>query len=185
MKKTVFSLLFLLSCVTGFAQTESGSWLLGGTASLGSLSSGGSSISQTNLSLLPTVGYFVIDNLAIGASLPITYSSFGSSSSTSVGIGPLGRYFFLPGKVKPFLQAQGGYVSTSISNTGQSYSISGTTFGAGGGLAIFLTKSAALDLSLNYSSTSLTASGSSVSSTASNFGLQVGFLVYLSKGNKD
>jgi outer membrane protein len=182
MKKILFSLLFLLVSITSFAQTEKGSWLLGGAASLGTSSSSVSSSSQTSIIIQPKVGYFLIDNLTLGASLPFSYgSSSGSSlSSTSFGIAPFLRYFFLNGKVKPFLEVEGGYSSISVSGSNNSYY--NTVFGAGGGLAIFLTKSAALDLSLNYRTynyNTTTSGNYNISTTGNTFGLQVGFLVYL------
>ena len=192
MKKSLFSLLFLFAWVTSFAQTDKGSWLLGGTATIGTSSysfSGSSTTTTTGITLQPTVGYFIINNLVIGAGVPLSYSSETNTSSSTIGLVPFGRYFFLEGNVKPFVQAQVGYTSTNIttnvSGRDVSYTSSGSTFGVGGGLAIFLTKSASLDLNLYYSSTTKNApSNNAVTGTASNFGLQVGFLVYLSKGDK-
>ncbi len=187
MKKLIFSLLFLLLCVTSFAQTERRSWLLGGAASLGSSSSSNSSGSQTSIIIQPKVGYFLIDNLTLGASLPFSYSSSSNSSSytTSLGITPFLRYFFFHRNIKPFIEVEGGYASTSIS--GSNFSYYNTVLGAAGGVAMFFTKSVALDLSLNYrtySSNTTNSNNYTNNVTASKFALQVGFLVYLGR-NKE
>jgi hypothetical protein len=182
MKKSFLTLLLMLSCAIGFAQTEQGNWLLGGNASLAGSSSGGRSV--TEIQIEPHIGYFVAKQFALGLSLPISYSTSSSSSTsgTTFSIAPFGRYYFSQGKAKPFLTLQGGYISSSLGGS----SATGSILGGGVGLAAFLTKSVALDLGLGYTSTTLTSTNyGNITETTNVLSLNIGFLVYLGGGNKE
>jgi long-subunit fatty acid transport protein len=94
------------------AQTNKGSFLIGGDASFTSstTSSNGNETKLTQISINPTVGYFIIDNLVVGASLPMSYakSKFSltqfDSKTTSLTLGPLVRYYIPVGKVAFFAE---------------------------------------------------------------------------------
>jgi hypothetical protein len=93
--------IFLLTASNGMAQTEKGSKLLGGSASI-----------QFNdpfsINLNPSAGIFVLDKLAVGSSISLSFSSNVNSRYTSVGIGPFARYYFGKSKVQYFVLADVG-----------------------------------------------------------------------------
>ncbi len=186
MKKLVLVFLFLSLHLVGFGQTEKGKVLLSGMIDLANSSIRGSS--QTRFNATPQVGFFAVDNLALGLGVGFKYEPIGITMNgnylyqTTYGILPFARYYFLSGKIKPFLQAQGGYVSTSQENGfGGSFSSSGFGIAGQGGAAFFLSESVSLDLGLSYGMTSTSSSGSSTSSTVNTLGVNVGFSVYLGK----
>ena len=74
MKKLLTIAMLCTSALAANAQTEKGKFILGGTIGYSSNKSEGSTSSQkeTNLDLLPSAGYFVRENLALG--LGIGYS---------------------------------------------------------------------------------------------------------------
>jgi len=96
MRIILFSTLLLIS-VSSIAQTGSGNIMLGGTASL-LFKTGTPSGHSYNLS--PNAGYFVIDNLALGASIDLrqNYSkmeSLGKESRDKSGsFAPFIRYYY-------------------------------------------------------------------------------------------
>jgi len=153
MKKILFAFLGISLGLGATAQTNKGDKLIG--VSLGSVSytDSKSTTSYSNtptiyksdgnsfsLSINPTVSWFVIDNLAIGASVSISiYTSKSTSSNTgssatseskynqpSFYIGPMARYYFGGSpKGMPFAQVNGqfgiyGGKSTSSTSTGSS-----------------------------------------------------------------
>lgn len=65
--------------------------------------------------LLPRVGFFVIDNLAIGADLLVSYHRQKSSDSnykdteSMIAVGPYVRYYFPLEKIYPFAEANVDY----------------------------------------------------------------------------
>ncbi|MBX2969726.1 MAG: outer membrane beta-barrel protein [Cyclobacteriaceae bacterium] len=83
------------------AQTNKGSFLVGGDASFTSSKNTvlGNETKKTQIRINPTVGYFVIDNFVLGASLPLSFSKSRSSGfqydskSSSITFGPLARYY--------------------------------------------------------------------------------------------
>jgi hypothetical protein len=110
MKKLILGSLLSVALFANnaFGQTEKGNLLIGGSIAnirIGVVDAGGSSISLT-----PNAGYFVADGIAIGASLPIGFSSssydgFGgkyTTSSTNFGLGAFGRYYFSTGNPLSF-----------------------------------------------------------------------------------
>ena len=134
---------FLIFCVFFFAssfvsaQTEEGTFLLGGGASYTSQS--GTSFLQLN----PNVGFFLMNNYAVG--LDLAYSS--SDRSTSYAVGPYGRAYFELGDIGKFF-GQVGVIYSGFSN-GVSDSKFGWSIGAG--YAYFLNQSIAIELGPRYS----------------------------------
>jgi hypothetical protein len=134
MKKFIVIVLFLAALNRVNAQTEKGTYLLGGSAAFTNAS--GNSVFQ----LSPNVGYFVADNLAFGVNATLV----SGSGNTATAIGPFGRYYFGGTENGKFFGQLGVNFGTA--------SGSSSKFGAGlaAGYALFLNRSVALQFSAEY-----------------------------------
>lgn len=157
---------FLVMFVFGaYAQVEKGKFLLGGAT-------GFSFSSQTNsyqyessllneehkeqtIELTPRIGYFVIDNLAVGLQGEIASQKTKSGSddwgdpTNTTGLSLFGRYYLGGSAVKGFGQANLGFAAHSFGEEDwQKYS--GLTYGGRLGVAYFLNPKLSLDLSVGY-----------------------------------
>lgn len=108
MKKTIMSLaLICLVSSVGFAQFEQGTMLTGGSVGFdlitNKVKSGSASVTfgkYTNLSLAPQFGYFIINNLAVGATVDVSVNKFKAdgfnytSTGTQLSFGPFARYYY-------------------------------------------------------------------------------------------
>jgi len=69
----------------------------------------------TGLNLLPRGGYFVIDNLAVGANIIVSFSVQKSEDSdykyseSLLSIGPFARYYYPLENIYPFVEANFGF----------------------------------------------------------------------------
>lgn len=202
MKKAIFTLAVILAGITSsFAQFEQGRMLVGGTVGFSSTTSksesGSNSITwgnTTEISLAPQFGYFVIDNLAIGAGLDVSLSSFkpddddndSEYSATGVQFQPFVRYY-LPAKV--FFQGNFGlgsakYEETYLGDTDEEkYGLSSWSLAAG--YAIMLNDNVAIEPMLGYGSTTTKYKDSDPEEKDIDSGLfiRVGIQVYLGGGN--
>ena len=173
MKNLLLGLLLIVSAGLS-AQTMQGQWMVGGTAGFNSTSNDpdGGADAVTTFNLNPNIGYFVIDNLAIGLNLGFESHS-GAGSVFSVG--PQVRYYFvnLGESAKLFAQGRFGFASFSPEE-GDSYS--GTEWGVGVGLAYFLNPHVALEGLLEYSSLT---PNSDFDFKQNTFGFNVGFQIHL------
>ncbi|MEN9444498.1 MAG: hypothetical protein RIS47_1388 [Bacteroidota bacterium] len=176
----------VLSVGTAMSQTTQGNYLVGGASAL-SFSSNkvtpeydgekGDDSKSSSFDFSPQVGYFVMDNLAVG--LDLAYSSTTDKgdvdvTSTTTVVGVFGRYYLAGEKFRPFAQAELGYAANSI-KMDETYKFSGLVYSAEVGAAYFLTESISLDLSLAYSAGSLTNSDDSKYKTKmSIFGFNAG-----------
>lgn len=134
MKKTFALLAFVVITVVSQAQTEKGTWLLGGNISFTQQED------QSYFNLSPDLGYFIAPNVAVG----IDASLNTGEGYTSWAIGPFGRYYFTQNtQGKPFAGLSflvGGFTSADTY----------TGFGAEAGYALFLNRSVALEFGLQY-----------------------------------
>ncbi|MFM7636447.1 MAG: hypothetical protein ACKO5W_01100 [Crocinitomicaceae bacterium] len=97
MKKLFLSALIGIATSSYFAQMSQGSFMLGGNFDF-NLKSGNKS-STTSLTIAPTAGLFLVENMGIGASVGFSsynYKANGSSinSGSSIFISPFTRYYF-------------------------------------------------------------------------------------------
>ncbi len=91
MKKVFFVAFFMIAVATvGLAQFNKGNFLVGGSSNLGigfntDKSKSGSSTTtngkSTSFSLQPSAGYFFMDNLALGAGLGLSTSTYKADGS--------------------------------------------------------------------------------------------------------
>lgn len=101
MNRTILSTLVLGLLSFGvLAQRTAGTLALGGGFNVRSTKNeagANNTITTTNVSLLPNVGYFIADNFAIGMELSLsaftTESNNQSSRGTAYNIGPAARYY--------------------------------------------------------------------------------------------
>ncbi|WP_187262455.1 outer membrane beta-barrel protein [Pontibacter beigongshangensis] len=175
--KTLFLSLILLTslAVNVQAQTEKGSKMLGGIGNIG-LSDGFTVLAQPNL------GFFVADNFAAGTSLLLFYSKQNNFRNAGIGVQPFLRYYIgesLP--VRPFVEANGGYLAARSKYTGEGFAYDNKNnshfFGGGLGAAYFLTNQIGLEAMLYYRSNEnpvlVNYQGSS------KLGISFGFQIYL------
>jgi hypothetical protein len=99
MKKVILSIAVLSGLALGAsAQTEKGKVILGGAASYESVKSDadGAKASE-NLSIVPNVGFFVANNVAIGTGIGYEYSKTATANpfgfNEAFVVSPFGRYY--------------------------------------------------------------------------------------------
>ena len=170
MKRILVSLSVLLSLgLVASAQTEKGSWLVGGNLNLNTAKN------NTEISFMPSAGYFFLNNFAAGANATISYSKAVDVKNTTFGIGPFARYYFGTMNIRPFADAELSFESTKTKTTLSSDTYNSTSFFLGGGLAAFINRNVAVEAIAGYKNTSF-ANGPNTGG----FNLRIGFQVYLS-----
>lgn len=170
-KRGLFLLVATLFIATiGFGQTSARRWMVGGftNLSLGSdwsfTKNDGQKSNESNgfsYEFSPTVGYFVIDNLAVRLTHSFlyghySYDDYDSDYASSV-FGPGVIYYFGEKKLKPFAltDIQFGSYNSSYSSSDFSDEYRGSSFGwdLGGGVAWFVNNHVAFSLALKYTRT--------------------------------
>jgi outer membrane protein len=200
-------LLFLAGVLR--AQTQAGSVLLGTSASAGSglfffpglnLGANQASVglgtdnvdgdrigSSTIITLAPQAGYFVTNGLMIGLNMSVLIVRIKeegdneSDGGSITSFQPMIRYYFKPaGKIRPFGEVRGGFLSYKDKNDDDEGETV-TLFGAKGGAAFFLNDKVSLDLFLDYGvATNKEGSGNFESkSTNSLISFGAGFSIFL------
>jgi outer membrane protein len=169
MKKLLLLLIIVVSTGTIFAQTKQGNFVLSGRTGLQFTASNtkyvydgktidGSESKLSAFSIIPSVGYFVIDNLAVGLVGDIEINTDKSddpkyvSSTTAILVN--GSYYFpLEGKLRPFAFIGAGLASQvekEVPAGEYDTKYSGICFHFGGGLSYFIKENISLDLGLSY-----------------------------------
>jgi hypothetical protein len=114
-----------------------GAWMIGGEASFNSTSYDGES--TTSLTVAPGAGYFIINNLAVGASIGL-----GTAEDvTTFGIGPFVRYYVWNNL---FATAGLQYTSLKVKDVD---AVTSTRFGGGVGYSFFLNEGVAIEPAIN------------------------------------
>ncbi|MDP3359597.1 MAG: outer membrane beta-barrel protein [Lutibacter sp.] len=193
-----FLLAFLLVTTNVIlAQTEQGKYVVSGATGLQFISSNieyeydGQSlgdITQTSFSFLPSIGYFVVDNLAIGLAAnftSVTQKDLGAKFTIkSTMILPSALYYFpVSGNLRPIVQVGAGFMSivSEEDYDYQSYKdeASGLAVNFGGGAAYFINEFVSLNFGLSYTMANLKDSDDSDSvQKQGNFAGNVGLSVY-------
>jgi hypothetical protein len=175
MKKIFLAFVFVSTLFISLqAQTEKGDWMVGGRIDLNT------GDNSTQIGFTPAVGYFVINNLAIGGNVLIDYNKSADIKVTNLGIGPFVRYYFTESKIRPLLQVAVNFINTKIKSPLGSESNTGTNLFLGGGAAIFINPNVSLEPIIGYSNTKYK---NFEGSGAFSFGF--GFQVYINKGQVD
>jgi len=191
MKNFILPLVMACLCLPLRAQTDQGSMLVGGSASLDYTVQSNNKV--FNASLSPQGGYFVIDNFAVGLRMPLGLQSISSKAAASsgseiesntltyrVGIGPFVRYYFGKSAIRPFVNGGADY---QYSRTREKDSFSEqrrvqrqdsySVFG-GAGMAYFISQFVGLETQLSY-----TYFRSDELNKYSRLGLTVGLQIYI------
>jgi opacity protein-like surface antigen len=182
MKRVLLITISLIIVTIVNAQTEQGNIIVGSTfggLNFGSQKQTSSSIKSFNLTLNPLAAWFVADNIAVGAQLNLGYRSekitSQTTSTTSYGISPLVRYYFVgEGTTQFFGQGKfnfGGLKQKDLSST--SY----IGFGLGAGLDHFVSDNVAIEAALGYDYLK-PKNAKALNNLSINFGLQI----FLGKG---
>jgi hypothetical protein len=175
MKKVFLgALLIALSTITQ-AQTQKGTWLLGGGAGFSSTSTGDAK--ESTVSFSPNLGYFLADNLSVGASAIVSsVKPDGRDATTTLAIGPAVRYYFAPLGSHAKLFANGSLGLGSV-KTGSSDPVNVAAWAVSVGPAIFLNQSIALELAVGYSSAKV----KDAADATNTLGVSVGFQIHFKK----
>ena len=175
---------------SALAQFNQGRMLVGGAVAFSSLTTKDDAVStdtkSTSLSLTPNVGYFVIDNLALGLDVSFTTQkdTQGASTSKSTGIlaGPFVRYYLKPG-----IFFQGEYQFGSEKFTFEGAPFSGefkenlSAWALSVGYAWFLNDHIAIEPMISYKSVSANEKDVDYKATNSGLNIGIGFQIYLGK----
>lgn len=192
----IITFIMTVAATASWAQFNQGNFLVGGSTNLNfnsytDKSKSGSSTNtngkSTNFSLEPSAGYFFMDNLAAGAGLNLstsTYKPDGGGSkytSSSISLTPFVRYYF--GKIYGQGAFQFGSEKTestfgSTTETSKD-AISGWSLLAG--YAIMLNESVSLEPQLGYGSIGYKDKDSDDKDINSGVFIRLGIFVYLSK----
>lgn len=166
----LFALCFAFFATLSFAQTEQGKVFIAGSSDLSfsSLKMGleydgedmGDKVTQTQFSFAPSVGYFIVDNLVLSLNVQFESQKVEDSSSNSLLAGPGLRYYLGASKIKPFVQGDlmfGSTTSDSGDGDGDSKSTNSVSgYDLGAGVAVFFNQHVALDFGLGYAAATLT-----------------------------
>lgn len=156
MKKVVLILVAIVAVTQLKAQTSAGNMMVGGNLSFSSTSFQGSSDDQDSfVGFAPQFGYFVSDNLAVGALVGLSSSTNDTGANKTVtnsfAFGPFARYYkFTSNENFAFFghaQFTFGSGKTDLTPGGEVKRQS-IAFQVSPGFAYFFTKHWALDLSL-------------------------------------
>ncbi|MBK6478825.1 MAG: hypothetical protein KA109_10715 [Saprospiraceae bacterium] len=137
------------------AQTEKGTWLLGGNAAYQRSHGSGT------LNINPSIGYFLLNNFAAGAQL----NFLGIKGGSFVSVGFFGKYYFLGDERGRF------YATGGLNVGGGSGSKFDTGFTLGAGYAHFLNESISIDIGTLYNK---------VGANNSIFSIGAGFQIHFS-----
>ena len=172
--KLGFLFAVLVASMSSYGQTSKGNYIVSGSTGLQFLSSNTKNVydgqTQNELdtktfSFNPSVGYFIIDNLAIGLSCNITSTKYepnedSYSKSASTLIAPTVMYYFpVDGKIRPFAQLGLGLQSVTNKVKGgyseDKQTLDGLAVNVGGGVSYFVSKYVSIDLYLSYTKSNL------------------------------
>ena len=156
-KLIIITAIIAYACVCS-AQTQKGKWMIGGGIGFSSMSTtdkyNGSNISETIITISPSVKHFVVKDFAVGAALSyLSIAETGSSTGSIVEFNPMIRYYFVPlGKNGSKLFAEASYTFGNSNSGDKDAHISG--YGIKVGPAVFLNEHTAIEFTLGYFSQS-------------------------------
>ena len=176
--KSTLALIALVS-LTGIVSAQTvnkNAWMLGGTMGFNSIKTEGNDTSEIWFNLSPNVGYYITNDLAIGARFSLFTYSYGGSVNYQVGVGPWARYYFINS-----LFAQAGMDFGSAGFDFFSFNADGgsTTIHMGIGYSWFLNNSVAIEPSLQYSIYSADEDG--LLADCTRFGFNIGVQAFIGR----
>lgn len=155
------------------AQLQKGTVMVGGQ--LANLGFGFGTANNVQLQISPKVGYFVQNNLAIGAEVPLGFIAVrGSDPIFNYGVGAFGRYYFAPKEfnINNVLNKGRFFAEAGLGIAGQTNVEVGFNIRFGAGYAYFISPNVALEASAMYSGTYGTGN-------VSGLGINLGFQIHL------
>jgi hypothetical protein len=180
MKKTINAFVLIASfLITNqlSAQIQRGNILVGGDIAGFNLDLNSGGAFQATID--PKIGFFLKDNVALGAYIDFSLSTAkGFGTTTSYGVGALARYYVNDPATnvlkhgRLFLEGNAGIEGISFSNGSNT---TGLGIGVGPGYAYFITPNIGLEALLKYNG--IVGFGSRAYSSSLNLG--VGFQIYL------
>lgn len=174
MKRILTSTLLLTTLGFGsYAQLQKGTIMVGGQ--LANVGFGLGSASNVSVQISPKVGYFIQNNLAIGAEVPLGFNAVkGNDIIFNYGIRAFGRYYFAPKEfnIDNVLNKGRFFAEAAVGVAGQTDVEVGFNLRFGAGYAYFLSPNVALETSAMYQGTYGTGNVSGLS-------LNLGFQIHL------
>ena len=181
------------------AQTEKGSWVVGGSTNLGFNSTSekwkydGDSEDgpkSSTFSFSPSVGYFVANNIAVGLDATISSTTLKEEfvgedykyTESTFAIMPTGTYYFKSdSKVLPYLGVGAGYASISSKEDGEDKSTwGGFAWKGKGGVVFLLNQTVGIDLGVSYMGVNATNDDvDDVKVNRGTFGVNAGISIFL------
>lgn len=172
MRKILFSTLIVLVCSVGVAtaQLQKGSTLVGG--GIGNIKFGLGSAANFSVNLTPNVGYFIQDNIAIGAKANLIYSGVKNSDDTfDYSLNGFGRYYFGAQEFDTLLKHGRWFLEAGVGLAGLNNAPLGFNVNFGPGYAYFLNEHVSVEGLLLYD-------GKFGSGSSNGFSINVGFQIY-------
>jgi hypothetical protein len=171
MKKVLFIASMALMSLNGFSQFAKGNMFATGMVGISSTSQGDNKSSSFDFS--PSFGYFVSNNIAIGASLSIGSSteetaSVKVSDESTLSFGGFARYYTTPANNFSFFANLGLAYGSSTDNIAPKVTTSGFGLTVAPGISYFLSKHIAMETSvgiLNYSTAKADVAGAKATNT--------------------
>ena len=196
MRQFLIIILFLFSATTSFSQLDKGIWIVGGSGSFSARNRDFVTPAYTviykevDITISPSVGFFVLDKLALG--LRPSYllqksrdrgstgiASGGRGNFSSFEIGAFGRWYFLNKEnnynIVSDISYNYGFQSNFGSNTGHS-----NTFKFLTGPVIFFNSSIGMEILLGYSRNKVF-NNDNTSGIIKGFLTTIGFQIHLEK----
>ncbi len=186
MKK--FNLLFIttiLLTISANSQITKGNWMVGGSGNLTNTKieskikeTGEVTSEPTHYSVVvrPNLGYFIVDQFAIGATSVFSYSKTSKTAEAyGYGIGPYARYYFFKPEKRINMLAQIGYLAIKFSPS----TSTSQEFLAKVGPVIYFNSSVGLEMTLDYSN--YISNNNYSKSTFKDLGISLGFQIHLEK----
>lgn len=202
MKKTLFltTILFFGLLGTSFAQLQQGNFMLGSDLGSGLASTTSSGLFSMNfglndgagfeIGLSPKAGYFINDNLVIGAIVNLGFtkspeSNNESTKTTIYGVQGFSRFYIRPAEAnlenlvnvgRFFLETNAGIAGVNVTD---GPTTNGFAFGFGPGYSYFITPSIALEATAKYNG--LVGGGNTTYQNS--LGVNVGIQIFLDRGD--
>ncbi len=177
-KKFLFAVGLIIITHSLFSQTVSqGAWMAGGSAGFSSSKQDGAGNSTTTIDVIPSAGYFIMDNLGVGINVTYSSTSLNNSTLTSLAFGPWARYYVIPNAF-----AQSGYNmgTNKISGDFGKATTKNSSMYLGVGYSAWLSNSVALEPMVYYNIQKEKDESNDPVRTNS-FGLNIGFQVFINR----
>ena len=173
LKKYILLTFLIVCCCSAFSQISKGEWLAGGDASFSYNintpdSQNDNKITNTTITLSPDIGYFLVDNLVIGARINFTNSVHHPKtqglyySEQQLSLSPFIRFYILNKEKKVNLIADVSYLygrtrthfpPDNNGNAGYTLNYKTAGYTVAAGPVFFLNPRVALEFTISYTNT--------------------------------